>query len=293
MGAGGNNITYLVSHDEGVTWSAQSNGLSGLWGDQTTMNNFGGNSVVILSYKNVTPFLYKYQMGVLSLTTPIRVMGTGNAVYGFISSVFGAIKEFSPEYIVITFDVARKTFRNKQYEEYKKSVKVEVPKLLIGLEIDIRPDGSLSLEDKLVNTLDYAIASIHSDHDLSSEDNTKRIVRVLSHPKVMILGHPTGRMIDRRPGIQINWDEVFAFCAKQNNFWKLIHTQPGLDLPQDLIKKALKHKAKFVINTDTHDVDQIENIRYGVWHARCAGLEKKHVLNTLDYSSLRHMINLV
>jgi len=84
MGAGGNNITYLVSHDEGVTWSAQSNGLSGLWGDQTTMNNFGGNSVVILSYKNVTPFLYKYQMGVLSLTTPIRVMGTGNAVYGFI-----------------------------------------------------------------------------------------------------------------------------------------------------------------------------------------------------------------
>lgn len=187
----------------------------------------------------------------------------------------------------------RKSTLLKQYEEYKKRVKVEVPKLLIGLEIDIRPDGSLALEDKLVNTLDYAIASIHSDHDLSSEDNTKRIVRVLSHPKVMILGHPTGRMIDRRPGIQINWDEVFAFCAKQNKFLEINSYPTRLDLPQDLIKKALKHKAKFVINTDTHDVDQIENIRYGVWHARCAGLEKKHVLNTLDYSSLRHMINLV
>ena len=99
-------------------------------------------------------------------------------------------------------------------------------------------------------------------------------------------------MLNKRPGIQADWDKIFAFCAKENKFLEINSYPARLDLPVDLIKLALKHKAKLVINTDSHHLDQIENMKYGVWHTRAAGVEKKHLLNTHNYSSLRHMLNL-
>lgn len=185
----------------------------------------------------------------------------------------------------------RKAYLLKEHRCYEKKVKTGVPKILIGLEIDIRPDGSLALEDELIDTLDYAIASIHSNHDLSPADNTQRLLKALSHPKVLIWGHPTGRMLNRRPGIEVDWPKLFKFCAKNNKYIEINSYPARLDLPVDLIKIALEEGAQFVINSDSHHADQFANINYGVWHARAAGLEKKHVLNTQSYSSLRHMLN--
>lgn len=185
----------------------------------------------------------------------------------------------------------RKNYLIKQHRQYEKKVKTRVPKILIGLEIDIRPDGRLALEDELIDTLDYAIASIHSNHDLSPAKNTQRLLKALSHPKVLIWGHPTGRMINRRPGIEVDWPKLFKFCAKNDKYIEINSYPARLDLPVDLIKVALEQGAKFVINTDSHHVDQSDNIKYGVWHARAAGLEKRHVLNTQSYSSLRRVLN--
>lgn len=186
----------------------------------------------------------------------------------------------------------RKEYLLKKHKDYEKRVKTRVPKILIGLEIDIRPDGSLALEDELISTLDYAIVSIHSNHDLTPAKNTQRILKALSHPKVLIWGHPTGRMLNRRPGIEVDWEKLFQFCVKNKKFIEINSYPARLDLPVDLAKIALEKGAKFAVNTDTHHIDQFDNIRYGVWHARAAGLEKKDVLNTQPYSSLRRMLNL-
>ena len=108
----------------------------------------------------------------------------------------------------------RKKYLEAQYHAYEKRVKHRVIKLLIGLEVDIRPDGNLALTDNTLELIDYAIVSIHSSFGLSQEENTRRILKALSHKKAKILGHPTGRMINSRQPIAANWEEIFDFAPK-------------------------------------------------------------------------------
>jgi DNA polymerase (family X) len=184
----------------------------------------------------------------------------------------------------------RRKYLEKQYHAYEKSVKHRVIKLLIGMEVDIRPDGSLALSDKMMDTLDYVIASIHSSFELTQEANTRRIIKALGHPKVKILGHPTGRVIGGREPIQANWEEIFSFCAKNNKIIEINAYPTRLDLPDELIKNAIKAGVKLTINTDSHVVEQMGTMEYGVWQARRGYATKKDIINTLSLSNLSQVL---
>lgn len=104
---------------------------------------------------------------------------------------------------------------------------------------------------------------------------TKRVIAALENPKVKILGHPTGRKLMLREGIKLDWDTVFDFCLKHEKWLEINSWPERLDLPDDLVFEAVKKGVKMVINTDSHEVNQLELMRYGVSVARRGWAEKK------------------
>ena len=186
--------------------------------------------------------------------------------------------------------MGRKKFLEQDFHAYEKRVKNRGIKLLIGMEIDIRPDGDLALSDKLMNSLDYAIVSIHSSFDKGMDENTDRIINALSHPKALILGHPTGRLINRRDPIVADWEKIFEFSAKSKKIIEVNSYPDRLDLPDDLIKTAVSKGVKLIINTDSHDVDHMDGIKYGVWQARRGYATKKDIVNSLTWKNLQTVL---
>ncbi|MEJ2084251.1 MAG: DNA polymerase/3'-5' exonuclease PolX [Acidobacteriota bacterium] len=154
-------------------------------------------------------------------------------------------------------------------------------RLLRSQEVDILADGSLDLEDEMLELLDLVVVSIHSRFDLPSGEQTRRLVKALQHPQVDILAHPTGRLINRRPPYEFDLDEVFQ-CARENRVAVELNANPErLDLKDTHLMLAREMGLKVVISTDAHRVEQLDLMRYGVDQARRAWLTGDEVLNTL------------
>lgn len=164
--------------------------------------------------------------------------------------------------------------------------------LLNGLEVDIKPNGKLALPEEAFKMLDYVIVSIHSSFDMDQKEMTRRVLRGLSHPKAVIFGHPTGRKLGEREGYELDWDEILAFCKKENKYLEINAWPSRLDLPDSLVKTAVKMDVKMVINTDCHLVDQLDNIFYGVSVARRGWAKKEDIINTLPVKQLSDIIKL-
>jgi DNA polymerase (family 10) len=159
-----------------------------------------------------------------------------------------------------------------------------------SLEIDIRSNGELALPEAAFDYLDIAIVSVHSSFRQSQNQATDRVIAALSHPKAKILGHPTGRHINQRVGLQYDWDKLFDFCLKHDK-WLEINGWPGrLDLPEDQIRQAINYGLKLIIGSDAHQHDHLAMIRYGVTAARRGWAEAKHIINTLPLSEIEKLV---
>lgn len=157
-----------------------------------------------------------------------------------------------------------------------------VKKVFNSLEIDIMPDGRLPVSEEGLETLDFALVSIHSSFRGSREEMTKRILYALSHPKAKIFAHPTARKLNEREGIELDWQKIFDFC-KNNNKWIEINADPmRLDLPDFLVREAVKEGVKLTLGTDSHHKDMMDNMIYGVSVARRGWAEKCDIINTLS-----------
>lgn len=171
-----------------------------------------------------------------------------------------------------------------------KSNKKYVQRVFNSLEIDIMPNGNLPVPESGLQTLDFALVSVHSSFDQSRDEMTKRVLSALSHPKVKIFAHPTARKINEREGIELNWPEIFDFCVK-NNKWLEIDTDPmRLDLPDTLIREAVKMGVKMTMGTDAHHVDGMNNMTTGISVARRGWAEKKNIINTLTFEDFEKVI---
>lgn len=159
-----------------------------------------------------------------------------------------------------------------------------------SLEIDIRPNGQRAVSDEALKYLDFGIVSVHSSFRMERAKMTQRILRGLDHPKVKILAHPTGRILNKREGYQLDWDKIFDFCQKNNKFLEINAFPDRLDLPDFLIKEAIKNKIKLIINTDSHQVDQLELMEYGVNIARRGWAERDDIINTLSYNKIVQLL---
>jgi DNA polymerase (family 10) len=185
----------------------------------------------------------------------------------------------SPEKI---YEILKK--RNEKIEQLKSDIKnVRMFKLL---ETDILPNGDLAIDKKSLEILDATIVSVHSVFNLSKEDMTKRVLAGLSHPKTKILAHPTGRLLNDRPGYELDWEKIFDFCKKNDKALEINSWPDRLDLPDSIIRLAVSAGVKMVIDTDSHAVWQMTLMKYGVSIARRGWATKNDILNTLSYNEL-------
>ncbi len=170
--------------------------------------------------------------------------------------------------------------RSEAINELKSTKSIRI---LNGLEIDILTDGTLSVPNFVLETLDYCIAGIHSSHKMDKEAMTKRLLEALKNPNVDIISHPSGRLLNQRSSFDVEWEVIFKYCAASDKVLEINAYPNRLDLRDDLVREALKYQVKFIINTDAHETAQMNNMSYGVAVARRGWVTAADVVNTWDW----------
>lgn len=158
--------------------------------------------------------------------------------------------------------------------------------LLTGVEANIARDGSVDVPRDLLRDLDLVIASVHTHLRLSRAEMTERLVRAVEDAGVDVLGHPTGRLLGERPSYEADWDEVFRRAAKAGAALEVNAHPQRLDLPWDLIRRALGFGVVLAIGTDAHLEPQLDHLELGVITARRGWATAKDVLNAQPWESI-------
>ena len=161
-----------------------------------------------------------------------------------------------------------------------------------GIESDILKDGSLDYPDNILESFDFIIASVHSNFEMQEEEMTKRIVRAIQNPYTTILGHPTGRLLLKRPGYQIDMDQVLETAAKYNVAIEINSNPLRLDLDWSFHKKAVDLGILLPISPDAHSIEQIDYVEYGVAVAKKGGVKKEDVLTAWDVDEVKEYFGL-
>ena len=159
-------------------------------------------------------------------------------------------------------------------------------RVLHGIEVDIRADGTLDYDDDVLRGFDLVTASIHSAFDQSSERMTERILRAIRNPLVHIFNHPRGRLIGKREGYEVDLEAVIREAARLGTALEIDSQPDRLDLDGVWARRAKDLGATLVINSDAHSHDHLAFVRYGVATARRGWVERGDVLNTLPLDSL-------
>lgn len=158
--------------------------------------------------------------------------------------------------------------------------------ILKGIECDIKSDGSLDLSDSVLRDLDYVVASVHSGFKADEEHMTERVISAIHNEHVSAIGHPTGRLIQKRPSYALSLDEVFEAAAEQGVMMEINAFPDRLDLNDVNSRAAMEQGVRMCIGTDAHAVNQMEFLHLGVSVARRGWLEDEHVINTLTTTKL-------
>jgi DNA polymerase (family 10) len=150
-------------------------------------------------------------------------------------------------------------------------------RVLKGIEANIRPDGSIDVPDELLAELDWVVASLHSAFDRSP---TERILAALDNPHVDSIGHLTGRKLNKRPGADVDVEQVVARAVETGTALE-INSQPDrLDMRDVHARLAGAAGVRIPITTDAHSSGALRYRELGVAQARRAWLTKEQVLNT-------------
>jgi DNA polymerase (family 10) len=152
--------------------------------------------------------------------------------------------------------------------------------ILHGAEVDILPDGSLDYPDDILEALDYVVISVHQEFNLPLGKQTDRVVAAIHHPMSDILGHPTGRLLLKRPGYDIDLDAVIDACIETGTTLEINAKPHRLDLDWRWVKVASERGAIFSINPDAHAKHELNCIPFGVSAARKASLSRDQIVNT-------------
>jgi len=159
-------------------------------------------------------------------------------------------------------------------------------RILAGSECDILADGRMDFPDDLLAELDIVLAAVHSRFKQSREEMTARICRALEHPYVNIFVHPTGRLIGERDPYDVDLDQVFETARRHGKAVEINASPTRLDLNDHHARRARELGVLLAIDTDTHFLDQLENMELGVAVARRAWVGPDQVVNTLPLDRL-------
>lgn len=162
--------------------------------------------------------------------------------------------------------------------------------VLKGIEVDMLERGGLDLPDDVLSRADWVVASLHYGQSQPRDRITERILEAIRHPAVRVIGHPTGRLINRRPAYDVDMEAVIAAAAAAGTFLEINAHPSRLDLDDHHAAAARRAGVRMVISTDAHSVRGLGVMRCGVLQARRAGLTRADVVNTLGWSDFRRLL---
>jgi DNA polymerase (family 10) len=158
--------------------------------------------------------------------------------------------------------------------------------LLQGSEVDILPDGTLALPDEVLATLDWVVASLHVSLRQERETVTRRLLNAIRNPHVDCIGHPTGRLLLRRAGADLDMDAVLHAAAETGTVLEVDGSYPRLDLDAEYVKRALELGIKISIDSDAHHPRELDGVDYGVLNARRGWASRADVVNTWTWDEI-------
>jgi len=158
--------------------------------------------------------------------------------------------------------------------------KVRGIRVLAGSEVDILGDGTLDYDDELLAMLDIVVASPHAALTQDSAGATARLVRAISHPLVHVLGHPTGRLVNRRAGLSPDMAKLIAAAVEHKVALEVNSHWMRLDLRDTHVRQAINAGAMIAIDCDVHEPGDFDNLRFGVMTARRGWCTKQACVNT-------------
>lgn len=230
----------------------------------------------------------------------LQVHTTDSDGAGSLDEMAEAAEALGYEYLAITdhsplVRVARGLdaagFRRQRKRIDRLNARLRRLRVLAGAEVDIRPDGTLDLDDRTLAGLDVVVATLHLKLDLPEREQTARVVRALRHPSVDILGHPTGRQLLTRPGARFDLAQVLAAAADHGVLLE-VNAQPDrLDLDDAMAHAAIARGLRLVISTDAHAPGQLAFMRWGVDQARRAWATAADVANTLPLARFERLLH--
>ena len=200
------------------------------------------------------------------------------------------------EYIAITDHSVSSTVANgldqkRLLEQVAKvrelDTEIDGIKVFAGSEVDIRRDGKLDFPDEILEQLDIVVASVHSHFTLTEVEMTQRIIRAIENPFVNIIGHPTGRMLGRRPMYPLNLEEIIEAAAENRTVLEINGSPHRLDLDPKFVRMAKSAGVLLSVNTDAHGIQQLAHRQSGLNVARRGWLTKDEVINTYPLEELR------
>lgn len=159
-------------------------------------------------------------------------------------------------------------------------------KILHGCETNILNDGSVDIKENVLEKMDYVIAGVHSSLKMSKKEMTERIIKAMENPNIDIISHPTGRLINRREEYQLDFDRILDTAKRTGTILEINSSPERLDLRDIYIRRAKEFGIKMIINTDSHQKEQLELIKYGVSQARRGWAEKEDIINSQSIEKL-------
>ncbi|MDG2128620.1 MAG: DNA polymerase/3'-5' exonuclease PolX [Fuerstiella sp.] len=162
--------------------------------------------------------------------------------------------------------------------------------LLCGIECDILEDASMDLADDVLAEADWVVAVLHYGLQQPRAQIMKRLITAIQHPHVNIIGHPTGRLVGKREGADVNMTEILQAAADYGVMMEINAHFKRLDLDDVNAAAAKDLGIPIVISTDAHSIDGFDVLQYGVDQGRRAGLTKDDVANTKTWTQFRKLL---
>ncbi len=215
-----------------------------------------------------------------------------------IETMARAAREIGHEYIVLTdhspsLGVARGLTPDRvdaqRTEIARLNAELAPFRILHGTELEIRADASLDYPDELLARFDVVIASIHTGRNQSSEQLTKRALAAIENPHVDVIAHPSGRIVNRRDPLPLDWPRIFEAAARTGTALE-INGSPRLDLDDALARAAGRAGARLTVASDAHRTEELAQQRYAVDLARRAWLGAEQLLATRTADELLEML---
>ena len=198
---------------------------------------------------------------------------------------FMAITDHS-QYLKVANGLTKERLREQGKEIERINEKYPDITILRGIEMDILPDATLDFDDEVLAELDYVIGAIHSSFSQDRETIMKRLRTAIENKHVTMIAHPTGRLLGRREGYDVDTDLLIELAKETDTVLELNANPNRLDLSAKLLKQAQDAGVKVAINTDAHTLEMLEDMETGVAAARKGWIQKDNVINTWDIERL-------